>query len=412
MKILLFTQYYTPEPPLRPSDLGTTLAERGHQVMAITGFPCYPKGEIYDGYPAFGLRQEMIAGVKVLRLPVYPDHSRSAIRRVGYYSSIALGACLAGPLAGGGFDAAFVFHPPLTLGIPAVLTHWLRGVPYVYDVQDLWPESLPATGMINSPAILNGLSRLERFNYRHAAAISVISPGFKQNLIGKGVPAGKIQVIPNWADEGVYRPVPKDPALAEALNMAGRFNIVYGGNMGLPQMLANVIEAAERLQDLPDLQFVFVGDGVQKPELEETVARKGLRNVRFMSRKTPQEMSSIYALADVLLIHLRKDPLFAITIPGKTIAYLASGRPILVSVEGDAAEAVTSAGAGVACPPSDPLALAERVRWLYSLPTEARERMGECGRQAFLTHYTRKILVDRFEQLFELVSNTEKGKKH
>lgn len=408
MRILLFTQYYTPEPPLRPSDLGTTLAERGHEVMAITGFPCYPKGEIYPGYPALGLRQETIARVKVLRLPVFPDHSRSALRRVGYYSSIALGACLAGPLVGGKFDAAFVFHPPLTLGIPAILTRWLRGVPYVYDVQDLWPESLPATGMISSPVLLSGLSRLERFNYRHAAAISVISPGFKQNLIGKGVPAEKIQVIPNWADEAIYRPVPKDPTLAEALNMAGRFNIVYGGNMGLPQMLTNVIEAAERLQDLPDVQFVFVGDGVQKQELEETVARKGLHNVVLVGRKTPQEMASIFALADILLIHLRKDPLFAITIPGKTIAYLASGRPILAAVEGDAAEVVTDAEAGIACPPGDPLALAERVRWMYALPVEQRERMGECGRQAFLAQFTRKILVDRFERLFEAISNSKK----
>jgi len=170
--------------------------------------------------------------------------------------------------------------------------------------------------------------------------------------------------------------------------------------MGFPQALGNVLNAAEQVIDLEDIQFVFVGEGVQKSELESSAAARGLRNVRFLGHRPPSEMPGIYALADVLLVHLRKDPLFAITIPSKTIAYLASGRPILVSVEGDAAEVVLAARAGVACPPEDPKALADRVRDLRSMSENKREEMGRNGREAFLASFTRKILVDRFENLF------------
>jgi len=404
MRILLFTQYYTPEPPLRPCELGTSLAQRGHDVVAITGSPSYPQGKIYKGYRALDLRWERIDGVRVLRLPCFPDHSQSAWRRIAYYASIATGATFSAPFVAGGFDAAFVFTPPMTLGVPAVLSKWLRGVPFVYDIQDVYPESLVATGLVSNQAVLNAMGWLDRFNCRHASAVTVISPGFKRNLIKKGVDEGKIHVIPNWADESIYKPVARSESLAQALGLAGRFNVMYGGNMGIPQVLTNVLDAAERVQDLEEVQFVFVGDGVKRPELEEMATRKGLRNVRFLGRKTAQEMPAIYALSDVLLIHLKRDLLFAITIPGKTIAYLAAGKPILVSVEGDAADVILSAGAGLACPPEDPGALADGVRRLYGLSPEERERMGRNGRQSFLTHYTREFLVGKFEQLFHSIS--------
>lgn len=248
------------------------------------------------------------------------------------------------------------------------------------------------------------LGRLAQFVYRRAAAITVISPGFKRNLISKGVPAEKVHVIPNWADEEIYRPVPRDEALTAEHGLAGRFNVVYGGNMGTGQGLHNVIEAATLLRDLPDMQFVFIGDGVDQDMLCQMVRERELDNVRFLGRQPAKEMPRFFALADVLLVHLKRDPLFEITIPGKTIAYLACGRPILCVVAGDAADVVRDAGAGLVCPPEDPAALAQAVRDLLAMPAEQRRVMGQAGRQAFLEHYTRQILVDRYEALFEEIA--------
>jgi colanic acid biosynthesis glycosyl transferase WcaI len=181
------------------------------------------------------------------------------------------------------------------------------------------------------------VSRLARFVYHRAAAITVISPGFRRNLVDKGVPPEKIHVIPNWADEDIYRPVPRDEALAAQHNLTGRFNIVFGGNMGVAQGLQNVIEAATLLRDTPEAQFVFIGDGVEKDVLCRMVHERGLDNVRFVGRQPVREMPRFFALADVLLVHLKRDPLFEITIPSKTLAYLACGRPILGVVSGDPA---------------------------------------------------------------------------
>jgi len=412
MRILIFSQYYIPEQPIfRPFELAPSLVKRGHEVVVITGSPCYPKGKIYKGYKAFDLRLEIIEGVRVLRVPVFPDHSRSALRRIVYYSSIALGATFAGPIVAKDFDAAFVFHPPLTLGFPAILTKYLRDVPFVYDVQDLWPESLVATEMINNRTILNILARIERFNYRQAAAITVISPGFKQNLIGKGVPSDKIHISPNWVDASTYRPMERNNHFTQALGLAGKFNIIYAGNMGLPQKLENVLQAAKLLRDMTDIEFVFVGDGVEKASLENTVRANSLKNVRFLNRISPQEMSAIYALSDVLLVHLRKDPLFAITIPNKTISYLAAGRPILVCVEGDAAQVVLNAGAGIACPPEDPPSLAACVKQFFFMSSETRIQMGENGRIAFQKFYERETVVSQYEQIFYSISGHKNVRK-
>jgi glycosyltransferase involved in cell wall biosynthesis len=277
----------------------------------------------------------------------------------------------------------------------------LRRVPFVYEIQDMWPETLVATGMIRSRTALAMLNRLARFIYGRAAAITVISPGFKRNLIAKGVPADKIHVIPNWADEDVYRPVPPDQALADKYGFTGRFNVVFAGNMGFAQGLDTVIEAAQQLSDLPEVQFMFIGDGVDEARLQRMVVEQQVSNVRFLGRQPAERMPHFFALADLLLVHLKRDPLFEITIPSKTLAYMACGRPILMAVAGDAADVVHDASAGLTCTPQDPKALADAVRTLHTMPVAEREQMGQAGREAFLNYYTRRVLMDRYEVLFE-----------
>jgi glycosyltransferase involved in cell wall biosynthesis len=290
-------------------------------------------------------------------------------------------------------------HPPLTIGAAAWVLGRVRRVPFLYGVNDLWPESIEATGMVRSRRLLDWIGHLERFVYRRAGAIAVISPGFKANLVGKGVPVEKVHVIPHWADESLYRPVPSDPRLAEELGMAGRFNLVFAGQLGLAQGLDAVLDAADELSDLPDVQFVLVGDGTDADRLRSAARARGLGNVRFLGRQPAERMPHIFAVSDVLLVHLRDEPLFRITIPSKTIAYMACGRPVLMAVEGDAADLIRAAGAGVTCRAGSGKELAGVVRQLRAMPRTVLEEMGRAGRAAFLASYSRSVLLDRYEAI-------------
>jgi len=399
MRILVLSQWYPPEPASIPHAMACDLVKRGHQVLSITGFPNYPSGKIYPGHRQRLWRREEIDGVQVLRLPLYPNHSQSGVCRALNFLSFAASASLLGPILCGSADVIWVYHPPLTIGIPAWWISLLRGVPFLYEIQDMWPETLVATGMMRSRTALGILDCLARFVYARAAAITVISPGFKRNLIGKGVPADKVHVIPNWADEEIYRPAERDEAFAVKHGLARHFNVMFAGNIGIAQGLENVARAAELVQDLESVQFVFVGDGVSKEALVREVEQRELGNVRFVDRQPASEMPRFFALADVLLVHLRRDPLFEITIPSKTLAYMACGRAILGVVAGDAARLIRDAGAGLVSAQDDPPALAEAVRKLYHMDTEERERMGKRGRDAFLASYRQEILVDRYEAI-------------
>lgn len=401
MRITVLSQWYAPEPDAKSHILAKDLASRGHTVTAITGFPNYPQGKLYPGYSIRWRQWEVRDNVRILRVPLYPDHTRSAVKRIANYGSFALSASILGLAMAGPADIVWVYHPPLTTGLPALAIHSVYRVPFVYEIQDMWPETLAATGMASSKRVLGMAGSLARCIYRHASAVTVISPGFKRNLIEKGVPTDKIHIISNWADEDVYHPCERDEALARQVGLDGHFNVVYAGNLGAAQALGNVISAAALLKDLADVQFIFIGDGVEEERLKNAAAAAGLTNMRFLGRMQPQQMPAYYALADVVLVHLKDDPLFEITIPSKTIAYLASGRPILAAVKGDAAEVVQAAGAGVTCPPENPQALADGLRFLHGLPRDQREAMGAAGRQAYLNQYTRSVLIGRYESLFE-----------
>ena len=189
MRILILSYFYAPEPIPKPHELAVGLAQRGHEVSVITSIPSYPNGAFYPGYQLRPWQRETRDGIQILRLPLMPDHSRSGIRRMLSYTSFMTSASALGPFTSGKADVMYVWHPPLTTGVSAWIIGLMRRIPFVYDVRDLWPEAIAATGMMSNPLMLKGLGALERFVYRRASAIGVISPGYKQNLIHKGVPA-------------------------------------------------------------------------------------------------------------------------------------------------------------------------------------------------------------------------------
>ena len=399
MRIVILTQWYPPEPALLLQELAQTLKSRGHKVTVLTGFPNYPSGELYPGYRLRLRQRETLGGVPIVRMPLYPEHSRSGIRRVLNYISFALSSAILGAWSVSRPDVVFVYHPPLTIGVPAYVLSRLWRVPFVYQVQDLWPETLSATAMLNNRRLLDWIDRFARFVYSRADKILVISPGFRKNLLDKGVPAEKVHVVSNWVEFEDGPLVKPDLEWASRLGLAGRFNVMFAGNMGQAQALETVIEAAALLRDLPKIQFVFVGDGLALPSLKQAVQDKNLSNVRFLGRYPQQTMPNLYALVDVLLVHLKDAPLFEITIPHKVLTYLGAGKPILAAVAGDAAAIVLQTGAGTTCPPENPQALSEAVRYLFAMSPEARQTMGERGIQAAHTSYSREELVSKIEDV-------------
>jgi glycosyltransferase involved in cell wall biosynthesis len=398
VRILIVTQWFDPEPTSRGLLFARALRHRGNDVHVVTGFPNYPDGVLYPGYRLKAWQRERVDGVNVLRVPLYPSHDRTGWRRALNYASFAAATALLAPLLVRRPDVVYVYHPPLTTAVAGAAISALMRAPFVLDIQDLWPDTLTATGMVHDRRLLDLVDWLCGWVYRRAGRVVVQSEGFALALRARGVPPAKLGVIYNWADEA---------ALAEDTG-TGRspldpvcFNVVFAGTMGKAQGLDTILEAAERLlESAPTVRMVLVGGGVERDDLERMAGTRGLRNVAFLPRMAMDEVGTVLRAADVLLVHLRDDPLFAMTIPSKTQAYLAVGRPILMAVRGESAGLIDSVGAGVTCPPEDPVALAEAIEQMAGLPTEALEAMGRVGRDFYESHLSLDVGVDRFVEIF------------
>jgi len=413
MRILMVTQWFQPEPSFKGLQFAKALQALGHQVQVLTGFPNYPTGEVYPPYRVKPVQRETMDGVSVVRVPLYPNHDRSSARRILNYTSFALSAATLGTAVIEPADVAYVFHPPPSVGLAALALRAFRGIPFVYDVQDLWPDTLAASGMFNSQSGLAVVAAWCQLIYRAAAHVVVLSPGFERTLLERGVPRDKVSVIYNWADESALERVSPDPALAAELGLAGRFNVMFAGNLGAVQGLGAVLEAAVILRERdPRVQLVFVGDGVDAARLQTLTAERNLTNVRFLGRRPMEAMPPLLALADVVLVHLQDKPLFRITIPSKIQAYLASGRPILAAVSGDAADLVERAGAGLSCPPENPTALVDTVLRFADLPTAELEAMGQRGRAYYEQELSMAIGVKRFEGILQSVARQPTHRSH
>ena len=389
MRTIFLTQWFDPEPgAIRGLPLARWLTARGHDVRVLTSVPNYPGGRVYPGYRMRLWQREVMDGVSVLRVPLYPSHDTSPLGRVANYTSFALSAATLGAALIGRGDVAYVYHPPATVGLPAVVLKALRGMPFVYHIADMWPESVVESGMLEGAALrrmVHGLLSVWcRAVYRQARAITVLSPGFKRLLVERGVPGDKIHVIYNWTDETMFHPLPRDAELARELGLAGRFNILYAGNLGPLQGLDAVVRAAARVRSMRAIQVVIVGAGQQEAELRALAQSVGASNVLFVGRRPYHEMPRISALADVHLVHLRDLPFFRATIPSKTQVALACARPVLMAVNGDAADIVRKAEAGVTCPPEDESRIADAMVTLAESSRDELEAMGQRGRRFYL----------------------------
>ncbi|GAA3655972.1 hypothetical protein GCM10022202_15260 [Microbacterium marinilacus] len=394
--MLIVSQWFDPEPTFKGLMFAKALRARGYSVQVLTGFPNYPGGRLYDGYRIKLFQREKVDGVDILRVPLYPSHDASSLRRVANYLSFALAAAVAALIVRRP-AVAYVYHPPATVGIVAQVLKYVRGVPFVYDVQDLWPDTLRATGMVSGSPILGAVGRYMKAVYRAASRVVVLSPGFRRLLAERGVPEGKLEVIPNWT----YEPAGARTTAAPPAN--DEFVVMYAGNVGAAQALEVVVGAARELTG-QGVRFDIVGDGLRLADVKRAAEAAGVDNVRFIGRRPAAEMDERLASADALLVHLRTDPLFEITIPSKTQAYLRAGRPILMGVRGDAAQMVEEAAAGVAFEPESASSLADAVRRLQALTPSARERMGASGQAYYAQRLALRVGTARFDEVLSEAS--------
>jgi colanic acid biosynthesis glycosyl transferase WcaI len=398
MRILIISQNYYPEPVDIWSELSESLQAMGHNITVLTGYPNWPSGNLYQGYRIKLWKKEVINGVVVIRVPLYPYHGQSSLKRALNYLSFMIFSCFFGAWGVDRPDLIYAIQPP-TSCLAAWIFSRLWQIPFIYDLQDMWPETLHATGMMNNNKLLKMVTKYSTWIYDHADAIRVISPGFRANLIKKGVVEKKIYLISNWVDTEFYKPQKPDSVLAQQYGLTDHINIIYAGTIGLAQGLEVVIRAAVLLKELTNIQFVFVGDGIDLERLKTLSTSLGLKNVKFLGRQPLKLMPAFYALSDLLLVHLKDDPLFRITIPHKTMTYLASGKPVLAALEGDAANVVDSAEAGLTCPSDDPVALAASVRKYCNMNADHIAAMGYNGRRIACESYSIDYLIGQIDRM-------------
>lgn len=397
-RVLVVSQYFWPE-SFRINDLVRELREGGYEVTALTGKPNYPTGSFFRGYGFWTPLYEDYHGVRVVRVPIIPRGRGGRARLVLNYVSFALSASLFGPLlCQGRYDAIFVFEPsPVTVGLPAIVFKWLSSAPILFWVQDLWPESLLATGAVQSPTTLRLVERLVRFIYRNCDRILVQSQSFRSSIERLGVESDRILYFPNTA-EALYTPVTLESNAPERTMLPSGFRVMFAGNIGAAQNFGTILSAAERLREHTDIHWIIFGDGRLFPWVQEEVRTRRLQAIVHLMGHHPMEsMPRYFSLADVMLVTLKKHSVFALTIPAKLQSYMACAKPIIAAIEGEGAWIVREAGAGLAVPMEDSEALAEAVLTMYQMAPTQRAEMGTQGRRYFEEHFERGMLLRRLQ---------------
>lgn len=395
----MVTQWYDPEgsSAALPGVIARALQRRGHDVHVLTGFPNYPTGELLPGYRVRAYQREVMAGVTVHRAPLYASHDSRAWRRAANYLSFAAGAAAVGITRLPSLDAVLVHGTPATAAIPALALRRLRQVPFVYHVQDLWPQTVVNSGFVEggAPHIENALHRYCDHVYRRASAVAVTAPGMSRHIIDRGVPEQKVVFVPNWADEVAFRPAPKNAMLAARFGITSRFTVMYAGIFGAYQRLDVLLEAAALLRHRPDIGFALVGGGVQEQALRRQAAQESLDSVSFVPSQPFTEMAQVLALGDVQFISLANLPLFEATLPSKIQATMAAGRPILGAVAGDPAAVVRDSGAGRVVSQGSPESLAQAIMELADSPPHVLVDMGARARRHYLEQFSEGVVLER-----------------
>ena len=410
MQILIVTQYFWPE-NFRINDLTKELVQRGHSVTVLTGIPNYPVGTVFEAYRQNPKMFGHYNGATIWRVPMLA-RGDGAVRLFLNYLSFVIGACLYGPwrLRGQRADVIFVFEPsPVTVGLPAVLFGRIKHAPIVFWALDLWPETLVAIGAVRSPTVLGWVGHMVKFIYERCTLVLGQSHGFLASIAKYCSDTQKIRYFPSWAEE-VFNELDLVPA-PEVPAHEGVFSVLFAGNVGEAQDLPAVLDAAEFLKHNASIRWIIVGDGRKSGWLQEEVERRGLQtSVLLLGRFPVERMPSFYMHADALLVALKKDPVFSMTIPGKVQSYLMAGVPLVGMLDGEGAKVITETNAGLVCAAGDADGLATVVLKMAAMSAEERRQLGLNGRAYAQKEFGRDLLMDRLEALLsEAVSLNKTG---
>jgi colanic acid biosynthesis glycosyl transferase WcaI len=397
VKILYVSQYFPPEmgaPAARASELSHHWARMGHDVTVLTGFPNHPTGIVPDEWRSRLHRllyKETVDGARVVRTWLWPLPNRKAHERIRNYTSFCVSAGITG-LAFHKPDVIIATSPQLLVALSGWWLAWWKRVPFIFEVRDLWPESLAAVGAGSEGSLLHRtLGAIAGFLYRRADRIVVVTAAFKDHLMRHwNVPAAKISVVENGVETDLFR---LDPAAAEVrkeLKLEDRFLICYIGTMGNAHGLETLIAAAEELQTaLPRAMFLLIGEGAEKERIVELAARRGLTNVQFLGQQPRERIPAYVSAADLCLVMLKKTELFKTVIPTKLLEYMACERPVIVAVDGQARQIVEEASAGVFVEPENSQDLVQAILGLAEDPAKRRQ-MGASGRQYIINKFSRE----------------------
>ncbi len=380
MHILFLTDNFPPEvnaPASRTFEHCREWVRAGNQVTVITCAPNFPKGKVFDGYRNRLWQNEEMAGIRVIRVWSYITANEGFVKRILDYQSFMVSATLAA-LFVRGVDVVIGTSPQFFTVCAAYVVSRLKWIPFVFELRDLWPESIKAVGAMKESAAIRALERLELFLYRKAARIVSVTHSFKRTLISRGVASEKIEVVTNGVDMSRFKPMPKDAELLRDLGLAGKFVAGYVGTHGLAHHLETLLDAAEMLRARPDdarYHFIFLGDGARKQALKDEAARRSLDNVTFIDSVRKEQVARYWSLLDVSVIHLRKTELFTTVIPSKLFECMGMGLPVLHGVAGESADIVRDEGVGIVFEPENTAALVQHLRLLQQdRPTYERYR--------------------------------------
>ena len=414
MNILIITQYFWPE-TFRINDLAESLVERGHCVTVLTGKPNYPTGDFYPGYGFLKKNRERYRSIDIIRAPLIPRGKNSKFRLALNYLSFAFFASIVSILKCKKIDVVFVFEPsPITVGIPAIFYKKLKKTPILFWVQDLWPESVLAVEAIQSRIELKWLEKLVNYIYKNCDYILTTSRAYFDPIKKFNVSENKLRYFPQMV-EALYQPLRDISHTVEAKLLKEKllnegFRVIFSGNIGIAQDIETILQSAVFLKEYKAIKWIFLGDGSKRIWLQAEIQRKKLtETVIWLGQYPVETMPRFFACADALLVTLKKDPVFSLTIPGKIQSYLACAKPILAALDGEGRRIIEEAKAGFGANSGDADMLAKNVLAMYHLHPDERIKMGDNGLKYFNQHFQRDILLHNLESwMNELM---EKNKK-
>lgn len=405
MRLLVVTQYFWPE-NFRINDLVAELVRRGHQVVVLTGWPNYPDGRVFDEFRERSRDFDEYKGARIVRVPMLP-RGRGSVRLLLNYLTFAVSASLFGlwRLRGRKFDAILAYEPsPITVGIPAGVFRAFKKAPLAFWVLDLWPETLQAIGIVRSKKLLRLVGKLVAGIYKRCDLILAQSKSFVPAIARYAGRDARIEYFPSWSDL-VFNTEDVEAATEISVKQGG-FNILFAGNIGEAQDFPAILAAAERLKVYPNIRWLIVGDGRMAGWVAEEIKVRGLEAcVSMLGRYPVERMPSFFKHADALLVSLKDEPIFALTIPGKLQSYLAAGIPVLAMLNGEGADVIRNANAGLTCPAGDAKQLAQAVLELAAMNKDDRQQLGKNGCAYAQKEFNREVLMSRLENWFvELVN--------